>query len=90
MKINKNKGYFGLKYLLMAYLLVSVVLPIVYLFSSIRGNNISDVFSSTQFIPMLKNSVVTTVIATAISITLSFALAWLLNRSNIKFKSIFV
>lgn len=90
MKINKNKGYFGLKYLLIAYLLVSVVLPIVYLFSSIRGNNISDVFSSTQFFPMLKNSVVTTVIATAISISLSFALAWLLNRSNIKFKSIFV
>ena len=90
MKINKNKGYFGLKYLLLAYLLVSIVLPIVYLFSSIRGNDISDVFSSVQFFPMLKNSVITTVIATVISISLSFALAWMLNRSNIKFKSIFV
>lgn len=90
MKINKNKGYFGLKYLLIAYLLVSIVLPIIYLFSSIRGNNIAEVFSSAQFFPMLKNSVVTTVIATAISIVLSFSLAWMLNRSNIKFKSFFV
>ncbi len=90
MKIKKNKGYFGLKFLLIAYLLVSIVLPIIYLFSSIRGQHISDVFSSAQFFPMLQNSVITTVIATIISVSLSFALAWMLNRSNIKFKSFFV
>ena len=90
MKIKKNKGYFGLKYLLLAYLLVSVVLPIIYLFSSIRGGHISEVLTSAQFLPMLKNSVITTVIATAISIVLSFFLAYMLNRSNIKFKSFFV
>ncbi len=90
MKINKNKCYAGAKYLLMAYLLISVVLPIGILFSNIRGKNVSDVFSSAQFLPMLKNSVVTTLIATAISVCLSFALAWMLNRSNIKFKSVFV
>lgn len=90
MKINKNKGYFSLKYLLIAYLLVSVVLPIIYLFSSIRGNNITEVFTSAQFFPMLKNSVITTVIATAISVVLSFFLAYMINRSNIKFKSFFV
>lgn len=90
MKINKNKSYFGLKYLLIAYLLVSVVLPIIYLFSSIRGNNIAEVFSSAQFIPMLKNSVITTVIATAVSVVLSFFLAYMINRSNIRFKSFFV
>lgn len=90
MKIKKNKGYFGFKYLLLIYLLVSVVLPIIYLFSSIRGENISDVVTSVQFLPMLKNSVITTVIATVISVGLSFALAYMLNRSNIKFKSFFV
>lgn len=90
MKIKKNKGYFGLKYLLLAYLLVSVVLPIIYLFSSIRGGHISEVLTSAQFLPMLRNSVITTVIATAISIVLSFFLAYMLNRSNIKFKSFFV
>ncbi|MBQ2688025.1 MAG: ABC transporter permease subunit [Clostridia bacterium] len=90
MKINKNKGYFGLKYLLLIYLLISVVLPIIYLFSSIRGQHISDVVTSAQFLPMLKNSVITTVIATVISIVLSFFLAYMLNRSNIKFKAFFV
>ena len=90
MKVKKNKGYFSLKYLLMAYLLVSIVLPIIYLFSSIRGENVSEVFSSEQFFTMLKNSAVTTVIATVISIVLSFALAFMLNRSKIKFKSFFV
>ncbi len=90
MKINKNKGYFSLKLLLIAYLLVSIVLPIIYLFSSIRGNHIADVFSSAQFFPMLKNSVITTVIATVISVVLSFSLAWMLNRSNVKFKAFFV
>ena len=90
MKINKNKGYFSFKYLLLVYLLVSIVLPIVYLFSSIGGNDIASVFSSQQFMPMLKNSVITTVAATVISVSLSFMLAWMLNRSNIKFKSLFV
>lgn len=90
MKIKKNKSYFGLKYLLVLYLLVSVALPIVYLFSSIRGQHISEVLSSAQFLPMLKNSVVTTVIATAVSVLLSFLLAYMLNRSNIRFKSFFV
>ncbi len=90
MKIKKNKGYFGLKYLLLIYLLISVVLPIIYLFSSIRGQHISDVVTSAQFLPMLKNSVITTVIATVISIVLSFFLAYMLNRSNIKFKAFFV
>ena len=90
MKINKNKGYFGFKYLLLVYLLVSVALPIVYLFSSIRGDDISQVFSTAQFLPMLKNSVITTVAATVISVSLSFTLAWMLNRSNIKCKSLFV
>ena len=90
MRVKKNKGYFGLKFLLLAYLLVSIALPIVYLFSSIRGQHINDVLTSAQFLPMLKNSVITTVIATVISIVLSFSLAFMLNRSNIKFKSFFV
>lgn len=86
----KNKAFRGLKYLLLAYLLVTVVLPIGTLFSTIRGENVTEVFGSAQFWPMLKNSLVTTVLATIISILLSFALAWMLNRSKIRFKSVFV
>ena len=86
----KNKSFYGLKYLLLCYLLVTMVLPIVGLFSTIRGEHIAEVFTSVQFLPMLKNSLVTTVLATVVSVALSFGLAWLLNRSKIRMKSVFV
>lgn len=86
----KNNGFKGLKYLLLCYLLMTVVLPIGRLFGTIRGEDAAAVFSSVQFLPMLKNSLITTIFATVISIFLSFGLAWLLNRSLIRFKSVFV
>ena len=86
----KNNTFRGLKYLLLLYLLATVVLPVGTLFSTIRAEAAADVFASAQFLPMLKNSLITTVLATAVSILLSFFLAWLLNRSNIRFKSVFV
>ncbi len=86
----KNKKFFAAKYLLILYLTITVVLPMVVLFSNIRGENIQSVFSSQQFWPMLKNSVLTTLMATVISVVLSFFLAFLLNRSRIRFKSVFV
>lgn len=86
----KNKPFFTLKYLLLVYLLVTVALPIVYLFSTIRGEHIREVLNSAQFFGMLRNSLVTTLLATVISIVLSFGLAFLLNRSLVRFKSVFV
>lgn len=86
----KNKGFKGLKYLLLCYLLITVALPMGRLFSTIRGEDAAAVFASAQFFPMLKNSLVTTLLASAISIVLSFGLAFLLNRSRIRGKSVFV
>lgn len=86
----KNKSFFSLKYLLLLYLAVTVVFPLVSLIGTIRGGDIADVFSSSQFVPMLQNSLVTTILATIVSVILSFALAYALNRSNIRFKSFFV
>ena len=88
--MKKNKTFFSLKYLLLAYLLVTVVLPIGYLFGTVRPDSIHKVFSSLQFWPMLKNSLVTTSLATVISVALSFLLAYALNRSSVRFKSLFV
>ena len=85
----KNKPFNTLKYLLLTYLLITVVLPIAQLFLTIRPEHTAEVFGSVQFMPMLKNSVVATLTATVISVALSFALAWMLNRSNIRFKSVF-
>ena len=86
----KNKSFHSLKWLLLAYLAVTVVLPIVQLFATVRLEHMQDVFGSAQFFPMLKNSLITTVLSTVISVVLSFCLAFALHRSNIRFKSVFV
>lgn len=86
----KNKTFQGLKYLLLTYLLVTVVFPLLYLFGTIRQEHAAAVFSSPQFFPMLKNSLITTLCATCISVSLAFALAFALHRSRIRYKSVFV
>lgn len=86
----KNKSFHALKYLLFSYLVVTVLWPLARLFATIRLEHLQDVANSAQFLPMLKNSFLTTSMATVISIFVSFALAWLLNRSNIRGKSLFV
>ncbi len=76
-----------LKHILLIYLAITVVLPIVILFFQIRGEHIVSIFMSAQFLPMLKNSLVTTLIATVISVVLAFALAYVITRTNVKFKA---
>ncbi|MCI5773546.1 MAG: ABC transporter permease subunit, partial [Erysipelotrichaceae bacterium] len=44
--------------------------------------------SSNQFMPMLQNSLVSTTLATLISITIAFGLAWCLNRCRVKYKAV--
>lgn len=88
--MRKNKTFSGLKYALLVYLAVTVLLPIIILFSKIRGDSIADVFKSAQFAPMLKSSLITTVVATIISVVLAFALAYALNRSNVRLKAMWV
>ena len=79
-----------LKYILLSYLGVTVVLPIIVLFSKIRGENIANVFSSYQFLPMLRNSLVTTLLATVISVSLAFFLAYLILRTRVRYKSVWI
>ncbi len=86
----KNKTFRATKYLLLVYMLFTVAYPILRLFSNIRGEHIADIFTSAQFLPMLKNSALTTLMATVISVSLAFALAFAINRSRIKFKSVWV
>lgn len=85
----RNKGFYTIKYLLIAVLLGTVVLPTLWLLGTIRPEHIQSVIRSAQFVPMLTNSLITALAATAIAVCLSFVLAWLLNRSNIRFKSVF-
>lgn len=87
----KNKSFYPvLKYLLLIYLSFTVGYPIIRLFAGIRVNHIKEVLTAAQFMPMLFNSVVTTLMATAVSVVLAFFLAYCLCRSRIRYKSIWV
>ena len=86
----KRNSFRIIKAALLVYLVITVLVPIVMLFSQIRGEDIVTVFSSAQFLPMLKNSLITTVIAMVISVTLAFILAYVINRTNVRFKSVFM
>ena len=86
----KKNSFRIMKAGLLVYLIITVIVPIVMLFSQIRGEDIQTVFTSAQFLPMLKNSLITTVVAMAISVVLAFALAYVINRTNIRFKAVFM
>lgn len=82
-KNNKNK------YLMLIVFIFAVIIPMVNLLSYIRLDEAKALFSSDQFGALVFNSIVTTVIATIISVSFAFIVSWLLNRSNVKFKSIY-
>lgn len=85
-----NKAFHTLKYLVAAYLLTTVALPLVVLFAAMDPADLRATFSSPQLLPMLDNSLFSSIWSTVISILLSFSLAFVLNRSRIRFKSVFV
>lgn len=85
----KNRGYNSLKGLICVFLFVSVVLPLVTLILNIHPEDINKVIQAPQFWPMVKNSFLCTGIATIISVLLALALAWCVNRSNMRFRAVF-
>lgn len=86
MKVNTFRG---LRLLIVVFLCVSVIFPLFTLLLNININDINHVLSSPQFLPMIKNSLICTIMATVISVGLAFVLAWLINRSNIRYKTMF-
>ena len=84
-----NRSYKSLKVFILLFLVCSIILPLFSLIRNIHPSDVMKVVSSTQFQPMVWNSLFTTTIATCISVSLAFALAWCINRSNIRYKSLF-
>ena len=84
--MKKQKMYHSIKILLFVFLFVQIILPLITLFFNITPQDAVEVFQSNQFIPMLKNSLLSTLLATTVSIVLAFTLAWCVNRTNIKHK----
>lgn len=85
----RNRGTRSLKLLVAIFLCVTIILPLITLIGNINFEDIQTVVQSPQFFPMIQNSLIATSAATLISVVLAFALAWCVNRSNIRFKSIF-
>ena len=86
----KNKTFDALKYFLVTYIFFTVVFPLLSLATTVRAEDFRNVIMSFSFMPMLKNSLITTILSSVISVILAFALSYALNRSNIKHKSLFV
>lgn len=85
----KNRGYKGIKILIGAFLCVAVILPLLTLILNIHAGDVAEIVSSPQFWPMMKNSLICTAVSTLIAVLLALALAWCVNRSGIRYKSIF-
>lgn len=71
------------------FLLISVIFPLITVFLNISFSDIAEIFSTDQFRTYLMNSLTTTIVATILSVGIAFLLAWLINRSNIRYKSLF-
>lgn len=85
----KNRGFTAGKLLITIFLCVSVVFPLIALIMNIRPEDIGHVIASPQFFPMVKNSLITTSIATIISVCIALGLAWCVNRTNMRYRAVF-
>ncbi|MEG0823666.1 MAG: ABC transporter permease subunit, partial [Erysipelotrichaceae bacterium] len=85
----QNKAFRSSKVLICLFLIISVICPLITLLLNIKLEDISTIIGSAQFAPMMVNSLFTTLAATMISVLLALVLAWCVNRSNIKYKSVF-
>ena len=85
-----NKPFSVLKYLVLAYLMVTVAAPLLFLFGNMDLADVMPLLRSAQFLPMLRNSLVTSLWSTVISCVLAFCLAFAMNRAKIRGKSLFL
>ncbi|MEG2800121.1 MAG: ABC transporter permease subunit, partial [Erysipelotrichaceae bacterium] len=85
----RNKGAKSLKLLVGIFLTITVLLPLATLLLNINVADIHDIVSSPQFWPMVANSLIATIIATIISVSLAMVLAWCMNRTKMKYRSVF-
>lgn len=76
-----------MRLLIVIVILIQVVFPLIRMFSKVTPEAAKQVFRSEQFLPMLRNSLVSTTLATIVSVTIAFLMAWLIYRTNIRHKT---
>ncbi|MCD7999282.1 MAG: ABC transporter permease subunit [Clostridiales bacterium] len=85
----KNKVFCLARILALVFLAVNILAPLIGLFLHIDGADVKEVICKPQFLTMVINSVIVTLSATIISVSLAFLLAWSLNRTAVKYKNVF-
>lgn len=61
---------------LLVFLIIAVLAPLICLLFSIGSVDVGSIVGSRQFLESLKNSVLVTLTATAVSLVLALVLAW--------------
>ncbi len=85
----KKKSLNSVKILIVLFFIISVIFPLMKMFTYIGEVDVKKLILSEQFLRALKNSLTTAIIATIISILISLILAWGIMRTNIKYKGLF-
>jgi iron(III) transport system permease protein len=83
------KGSSSVKLLLIAFLTVTVILPLIRMLLHMTGADISAIIGSAQFRQSFKNSVLASGTGTIISIVTAYIFAVCVVRTNMRFRDIF-
>lgn len=78
----------GLRILLFVFWLVAIILPLVRMLSAMTSVDILAVVSARKFSKALRQSLIVSLTATAISVSLAGLLSWAVARTNIRHKAI--
>ena len=70
-------------------LLCFVVVPLIVLLSGVKVETFQTIASDVTFLPALRNSFVTALISSVLSLFIAYGLAWAVSRTKIKFITIF-
>jgi iron(III) transport system permease protein len=84
----KNKHLF-FQILLGLFFIVVVILPLIEVLTQIKLNNVLPILSSKHFMAAVKNSIYYSGIATFISVILGWLTAYTIERTNIRYKTMF-
>lgn len=84
-----GRGSLVCKLAVAAVLIGLVVVPIIQMFTVLKPEDVKDIFTGAKLVPAVLNSLSLTAIATVIVIVLAYALAWCIERTDIKLKGIF-
>ena len=84
---DSNRTYV-VKLLLSVFFIVVVILPLIKMLTYLFQTDVNKIVRSVQFTTALKNSLVSTFISTVISVVLAYGLAFCVQRTQIKHKTI--